>query len=235
MRCCNCGVDIPPEWKGALSVNQCPSCLKQIYNDATKQLMEELADAMAKMPNDPQGIAGWLLSNYRFQKIGDGKPVDKFFGGSTQTNSPNQSGSSEVSKFAKNGEAEKYIAKSAELAAKKGGKMAEMASMIQNLPDMYEDAALQDSPTQELSPEDQREYAALKASGIDPFMPENAILASGEVNIDGIVSGMAKESAASYETMMLGSDEGRRILEDQLRKKVKTQGQFSSGGGSFRR
>lgn len=231
----NCGVDILPSYVGAIKSNQCPGCLGQIYNDATKQLMEELADAMAKMPNDPQGIAGWLLSNYRFQKIGDGKPVDKFFGGSTNTNSPNQTGSSEVSKFAKNGEAEKYIAKSAELAAKKGGKMAEMASMIQNLPDMYEDAALQDNPAETLSPEDQREYAALKASGIDPFMPENAILASGEVNIDGIVSGMAKESAASYETMMMGSEEGRRILQDQLAKKVQSQGRFSSGGGAFKR
>jgi hypothetical protein len=121
------------------------------------------------------------------------------------------------------------------LAAKKGGKLAEMAAAIQGLPDMYEDAALQDAPEEELSPEDQREYAKLKASGIDPFMPDNAILASGQVNIDGIVAGMAQESAASYETMMMGSEEGRKILQDQQKKMLQSQGQFSSGRGAFKR
>jgi hypothetical protein len=33
---------------------------------------------MERMPNNSKGVAGWLLSNYRFSKIGDAQPVDKF-------------------------------------------------------------------------------------------------------------------------------------------------------------
>jgi len=35
---------------------------------------------MQTMPNDPQGIAGWLLSNYELRKIGTGEPVNEFYG-----------------------------------------------------------------------------------------------------------------------------------------------------------
>jgi hypothetical protein len=44
----------------------------------TKGLMDELAGAITKMPNDVQGIVGWLLSNYEFNKIGDAVPTEKF-------------------------------------------------------------------------------------------------------------------------------------------------------------
>ena len=46
--------------------------------DESKQLLDELSNAIERMPNNPRGVAGWLLSNYRFQKIGDAQPVEKF-------------------------------------------------------------------------------------------------------------------------------------------------------------
>ncbi len=39
------------------------------------ELMRGLATAMEQMQHDPQGLAGWLLSNYRLEKVGDGEPT----------------------------------------------------------------------------------------------------------------------------------------------------------------
>ena len=36
-------------------------------------LLTEIRDAMKLMPADPEGLAGWLLSNYRLKKIGKAK------------------------------------------------------------------------------------------------------------------------------------------------------------------
>ena len=45
-------------------------------DDASKELLDELRAAMESMPNDPEGLAGWLLSNYRLQKIGSAEPTE---------------------------------------------------------------------------------------------------------------------------------------------------------------
>ena len=78
MDCMNCTANIPPEWKACIQENKCPSCGKEIMNNNSKELLDELRDAMAKMPNDPEGLAGWLLSNYRLQKVGSAEPTQFF-------------------------------------------------------------------------------------------------------------------------------------------------------------
>lgn len=80
MRCCNCQAVIPPEWKGAIKRNICPSCGEEIMNEKAQELLSELRDALIAMPNDPEGIAGWLLSHYELVKIGTGEPVHEFYG-----------------------------------------------------------------------------------------------------------------------------------------------------------
>ncbi len=64
MRCMSCNADIPPEWKAAINRNICPGCDGPIMNESVQGLLEELRTAMKEMPNDPEGLAGWLLSNY---------------------------------------------------------------------------------------------------------------------------------------------------------------------------
>jgi len=76
--CNDCGAEIPPEWKGALAKNECPGCLGSIMSDTEQALIIELGEAMKEMPNDPIGVAGWIVSNFRLQKIGDCEPVEKF-------------------------------------------------------------------------------------------------------------------------------------------------------------
>jgi hypothetical protein len=240
----NCGVDIPPTFLGSLASNQCPGCLKQIYSDETKQLMDELADAMAKMPNDPQGIAGWLLSNYQFRKIGDGKPVDKFFGG----NSANNSGFDEsklkiapgYSQFIHNSEAEKLVAKGRELAALKGGggKLAECVAAIQGVTDPYgDDGASSDVEDHGVATEDQKEYAALKASGIDPFATATPAMLANANPADIVAMELAShplDEPDNYEAMFSKSEKGRALLMQERAKKIKAQDAIL-GGGAFRR
>lgn len=91
MNCDSCGVDIPPAWVRIIASNVCPECQGAIMSDGTIDLMNGLKEALEKMPNDPQGIAGWLLSNYQMRKIGTGEPTE-FIGvkpkvSSHQTNS----------------------------------------------------------------------------------------------------------------------------------------------------
>ena len=84
MKCMNCAAEILPQYVKAIETNVCPGCGEQIYNDSTKELMEGLKQAMEIMPNNPQGIAGWLLSNFHIEKIGSGEPVSEFYGQKTR-------------------------------------------------------------------------------------------------------------------------------------------------------
>lgn len=79
MKCNSCNADIPPSFVRAIEKNICPACENPIMADETIELMAGLKSALEQMPNDPQGIAGWLLSNYRMQKVGSGEPTG-FYG-----------------------------------------------------------------------------------------------------------------------------------------------------------
>jgi hypothetical protein len=75
MKCISCTADIPPQWVNAIERNECPGCGSKIMDDASQDLLHELKEAMAKMPNDPAGLAGWLLSNYSLRKVGTAEPT----------------------------------------------------------------------------------------------------------------------------------------------------------------
>lgn len=92
MRCVSCGADVPPQYVKAIETNICPACGDSILTDESKQLLFELSEAMSNMPNDPQGVAGWLLSNYRIKKIGSAEPVEKFYGRGKSSNKLDEDG-----------------------------------------------------------------------------------------------------------------------------------------------
>ncbi len=75
MKCISCNAEVPPQWVHAINSNICPGCGKEIMNEDNKQLLIELREAMSKMPNDPEGLAGWLLSNYNLHKVGTAEPT----------------------------------------------------------------------------------------------------------------------------------------------------------------
>ena len=76
MDCMNCTADIPPQWVACIQENKCPSCGGQIMDEHAKSLLDELRKAIEKMPNNPEGLAGWILSNYKLYKIGDAAPTE---------------------------------------------------------------------------------------------------------------------------------------------------------------
>lgn len=80
MKCMNCATEIPPNWVACIQKNICPACGEAILDSSGEELLKELTEAMERMPNDPAGVAGWLLSNFFIKKIGDAEPVDNFYG-----------------------------------------------------------------------------------------------------------------------------------------------------------
>lgn len=90
MQCISCQIDIPPAWKGCIIQNSCPSCMGPIMDQSGVDLRKELSEAMSKMANDPDGLAGWLLSNYVLTKIGDAQPTEFHGKKLTLPQSPNK-------------------------------------------------------------------------------------------------------------------------------------------------
>lgn len=88
MKCMNCSAEILPQYVHSIANNSCPGCGGQIYDDKTKELYTELKEAMIKMPNDPVGLAGWLLDNYKLIKIGAAEPVEKFYSNNIPAKKP---------------------------------------------------------------------------------------------------------------------------------------------------
>lgn len=78
MKCNKCSAEIPPEWVHAIQANMCPSCGGPLMDEMEMVLLSELSEAMKRMPDNPEGVAGWLLSNYKLTKIGDAEPTEFF-------------------------------------------------------------------------------------------------------------------------------------------------------------
>lgn len=64
MICMTCSASIPPAWVACIQSNSCPGCAGPIMDEAAKELLGQIKDAMIKMPNDPEGLAGWLMSTF---------------------------------------------------------------------------------------------------------------------------------------------------------------------------
>ncbi len=175
MRCISCGEDIPPKWVVVIERNVCPSCDGPIMTDDAISLRDELADALTRMPNDPQGITGWLLSNYKVQKIGDAEPVERFSRPGQKAIQPAQMSEQpeqpELKEFkVATSPYEEYLARtdfknkvqetSATIRSKQD-RMAQMAANIASVEDPYGDDSNQkvSAPTPE---SDQEDYLALQ-------------------------------------------------------------------------
>ena len=224
--------------------------------EATQGLLKELADAMTRMPNDPQGVAGWLLSNYRFQKMGTGEPVEKFHrkgGGPGAIDESQLKVDPTYNEFIKRNNAGSLVARGEQLAKIKhsgNGAIAEFASMIQSVGDPYGDdtvSTLQPDPVlpqaeaQKEYMEEQKAYLELKAAGFDPFA-KNLVGGitdlSQAINPQDVVNLMNQKAGAPLkeEVMLSQTEEGRRYLQRDLFKKLKAQDAISGGGGgAFRR
>ena len=253
MRCMSCGADIPPQWVKAIETNSCPGCGGEIMGSATQDLLKELTDAMTRMPNDPQGIAGWLLSNYRFQKMGAAEPVERFHrkGGGGSSGGHIDEGNLKVdpsyNEFIKRNNAGDLVARGERLAKMKHGgnqQLAEYANMIQGVGDPYGDDTTSSIDTSEDAPpdiEDQRAMMQLSAAGMNPFAGNfvGGITDMSQAINPRDVERLFKqgtEAPLKEEMMLSQTAEGRAYLQRDQFKKLKAQDAISGGGGgSFRR
>lgn len=74
MICSSCGIEIDPKWISCIQKNECPQCSGPIMDEKAQQLLAELTVALTEIPNNPQGIANWLLSKYHIEKISEETP-----------------------------------------------------------------------------------------------------------------------------------------------------------------
>lgn len=131
----SCDADIPPAFVHCIQSNSCPGCGGDIMNEAAKELLDELTDAMERMPNDAQGVAGWLLSNYRLAKLGEtAEPTEEFHRKrAAQPQGPN---APERALAVANNPVQKFLKRSGQAGkvAENNAKLAALAQQIQSDP-----------------------------------------------------------------------------------------------------
>ncbi len=251
MRCNSCGADIPPEFKHSVEANCCAGCGGPIMTDADKELLNELADAINRMPHDSFGIASWLMSNYIFEKIGDAKPVEKFH---NKRNAAIQRADDGIDRenlkiaenpteeFLKRTDSYNQVKKTQAALnkmAKGSSKIAEMAKAIQGVEDPYGDEEATAKKDEEvdvgnLNQEDLKAYKELLKMGGNPFVQVDTA-AIGRANV-GDESGYEDDDGqlTATEIELSKTEKGREVLRNQRIKKLKARDALE-GGGMIRR
>ena len=258
MRCSSCGVDIPPTFTAVLQRNECPACNGPIMDETAQQLMVDLAEAMERMPNDPKGLAGWLLSNYRLRKIGDGEPVGQFYHegarqapgqrpGNDIDTSHLKTAQSPVDQFLSRTDSYSKVKETrALIEAAKGGKdkrMAALAASVQHAQqsDDYGLEATGDVEIEDprLDNEDMETYQQMMQAGGNPFVQPNtmAMVPVGE----GGQSTVGEEDPMDspllpHEKQMSSTPQGHKVMLENRLKRAKAQAALHGGGeGAFSR
>lgn len=242
MRCKNCSGIIPPEWVHCITKNECPGCGSELMNDSDKQLLTELSEAMTAMPNNPQGLAGWLLSNYELHKIGEARPVEKFHNKrkSRPTEDDSVEGMVTGNDFLKNSNEYKSINETkAKLNAAKmrgngSGKIAQMAKAISEIDadeDMYGNgtADLSAGEPDEAEYTEEQEY---EGDGSEMSM-KHALASAGQSWIDPKAKPLSKSELQALQAEV--KSHGSNLLNDDRVKRLKSRDAFESGGGWFKR
>jgi hypothetical protein len=183
--------------------------------------MKELKEAMEKMPNDPQGLAGWLLSNYRMQKVGDGEPTG-FYGNKPQAAVKGADGQS--LKVAPN-RLQQFL-KNAGVKQTEPARMANLAKQINNagLDDGVDYGLEENESTEEV--EDFVEEAN------DPEFTQQVLTgmtpggASGRFTATERKALMQKMAAAGSD----GIDDLHPALQDDRRERLRKQQELTHGG-----
>jgi len=230
--CKNCTAEIPPAWVHAIQSGKCPGCGHDLFDASEKELLDGLTEAMEKMPNNPAGIAGWLISNYHLQKIGEAEPVEHFHEkiqrpdaapqGLKVANNPAQQFLARTGHAKGVQEAQTNIAKLRE----QNPKQANFAAVAHQIAaDMYGDGS-HDIGIGDDVEADEGELMTAAQLGKEQFVD------------DPNAPPLSQEEAMELQASMGSSaEEGNRILQLQRMKRLQAQQGVSAGGGqgTFRR
>lgn len=204
MKCMNCQAEIPPAWVAALAKNECPGCGGAIMDDFSRNLLNQIKEAMEKMPNDPQGLAGWLLSTFDLRPKGSVEPTNFHLPkpttsnpavGLTYANSP-------TSIFMKNAGVDKIM---------QNPKMAELAQAINNV--VTEPLVSPDLPESEMTAEEEAvarqhdiQALAAKAAAAGRRLTAKELLANN-VDFGGTGEGLNPEEVQAIQMALAGGPE----------------------------
>lgn len=260
MQCRNCKCEIPPAFVTAIANNSCPGCGKEIMSETDQELMTSLSEAMERMPNDPQGLAGWLLSNYRLTKVGAAEPVERFY--RPVQGRVDNSGEPGNNFFERAGVKPNTDIKDKINKLKQNKQMAPLAEAMQsNFENDDEDVQVDDEAAELEDLEALKEFGKLLARKNQPIQNEEGIITAATMK--NLIKKQAAPQQVSYsdffqqdfegeedpedeeyiptghmtkeEIELQSSAAGRKMLDQDKFKRMKAQNALRSGGGSFRR
>jgi hypothetical protein len=192
MFCEQCKVEIPPAWVQVIAKNECPACGGEIMSEQTKELLTELKDAMERMPNDPEGLAGWLLSNYRLMKIGEAQPTDFYRAGARR---PQDDIDTSQLRIADN-PVKRFLARAGANVNQREDLQAIVAHIQQEsneeerqMAQDMQDAAIPDDPNQPLTDEQIAAFEAKEAAEEAVYVPAQSVAKKALANNSLIVQG----------------------------------------------
>jgi hypothetical protein len=187
--------------------------------------------AMTRMPNDPEGVAGWLLSNYRLHKIGSGEPVDKFYGRKKTKryeDDDNEDVEVEETEFMKRAMGRKKPKNIQEMLAKAKSKgNSKLKQMASHLAQISEDEEEIDGSYEDDDSEDE-----------NPSKSELAMLNHYRKIAEGNYSEPPSEDSgqpSQIEKVLSQSREGQNVLREIEMKRMIAQESLETGEGFVRR
>lgn len=237
IKCKNCNAEIPPAFVHAIQSGICAGCGSELFSSEDKELLAELTEAMEKMPNNPAGIAGWLLSNYRFQKIGDAVPTEKFHDGSDrkqQSNVPNfKVADNPVQQMLARTGYQKQIQQTQ---SKVHGDN-KFQQMAQEIASIGEDAMYGNTNEE---PDNEEYFDEDEGVVIERGPKKSRALVTGSNLVDSTVPPLSPEeikALSTYSEVQQDEESAHRVLQMQRMKRLKAQQGVAtgSGQGSFRR
>jgi hypothetical protein len=218
----NCTAEILPQYVHSIANNMCPGCGEAIYDDQTKDLYNELKEAMLRMPNDPVGLAGWLLDNYKLHKIGSAEPVSKFYNSSLKEESYKES-KNKTASVEKTHEFFQRAGVSPQIKGKPSKDYSSLVEQINNdIDGMYGDDEVE--MVSEFSEEDN----IIAAKSMNAKFAEEEILLPGKP--------LARHEMKELKNLMSkNNSKAEVILENERMEKLQRQENMLSGGGGFKR
>lgn len=228
MKCINCTAEILPQYVHSIANNICPGCGGSIYDDQTKELYNQLKEAMEKMPNDPAGLAGWLLDNYKLYKIGSAEPVEKFYNSSLKEPSAVKNNKIKTSSAEKTNEFFQRAGVSPQTKNKSGK---DYNSLVKQINESIEE---------DMYGGDDQEDEVDMGTGYtnDDLMAAHEMGAQFSAEEELIIPGkpLAKNEMKELQNMLnKSSPTAESVLESERMMRLQRQENMLTGGGGFKR
>lgn len=228
MKCMNCNAEISPQYVHAIANNICPGCGGSIYDDQTKEIYNELKEAMVRMPNDPVGLAGWLLDNYKLYKIGNAEPVERFYNNSKDSKEVKEAKDSSKIKTASVEKTNEFFQRAGVSPQTKSKLPKDYSVLVDQINSNISEDSMYGEDEVEMMDE------SLSDEDFSAAREMNARFAEDELLIPG--KPLAKSEMKELKALLSkGASASDSLLEGERMERLQRQENMLSGGGRFKR